>query len=108
MAVSLGLTNVGGEAGFIQAQQWLANFDNLPFLGEDFGDDTALQVLDLLYLGRRNGLAFTSRDLVDGGDAGPHDQEHEEQDHAPDGQPHNPRCIFDQGLVDLWQRLAAQ
>lgn len=107
-AIGLGFADVGGETGFIQAQQWLANFDDLPFLGEDFGDDTAFQVLDLLHLGRRNGLAFTASDFVDGGNAGPHDQEHEEQDYAPDGQTHNTRSIFDQGLVNLWQRLAAQ
>ncbi|MCY1172889.1 hypothetical protein D9M73_130330 [compost metagenome] len=107
-AVSLGFTNVGGEAGFIQAQQWLAHFDDLPLLGEDFGDDAALQVLDLLYLGRGNGLAFTPRNFVDGRNAGPYNQEHEEQDHAPDGQPHHPRCIFDQGFVYLGQRLAAK
>ncbi|MNZ56700.1 hypothetical protein D3C78_746520 [compost metagenome] len=107
-AVGLGFTHVGGEAGFIQAQQWLAHFDDLPFLGEDLGDDAALQVLDLLHLGRRNGLAFPPRNFVDGRDAGPHDQEHEEQDHAPYGQPHDPRRILDQGLVDLRQRLTAQ
>jgi hypothetical protein len=78
-----------------------------PFLGEDLRDDAALQVLDLLHLGRRNGLAFAARHFVDGRNAGPDDQEQEERDHAPDGQAHHARRILDQGLVDLGQRLAA-
>ncbi|MNN14324.1 hypothetical protein D3C81_1273850 [compost metagenome] len=49
-AVGLGLADVGGEAGFVQAQQGLADFDDLPFLRVNFGDDAALKVLDLLHL----------------------------------------------------------
>ena len=106
--VSLGFADVGDETGVIQPQQRRAGFHHLAFVDVDLGDDPAFQVLDLLQLGRRNGLAVAPGDFVQHGEIGPQHHEQEETDNAPDGQPHDARCILHQGLVDLGQRLATK
>ncbi|MCY1364965.1 hypothetical protein D9M69_517930 [compost metagenome] len=107
-AVGLGLADVGLEAGRVQAQQRVAYFHHLPFADEQFGNYAALEVLHLLQLGRGDGLAIATGDLVDLGEMGPDQHEQGEADERPDGQAHHARRILDQRLVDLGQGLVGQ
>ncbi|MNV19820.1 hypothetical protein D3C71_1107010 [compost metagenome] len=103
--IGLGFTDVRSKSRVVQANQRCAGFDNLTFLDEQLGNDTAFKVLDLLDLRRWNRLAVALGHLVDHREVGPEHQEHKERDDRPDRQPHHAGRILDQRLVDLRQRL---
>ncbi|MNY31937.1 hypothetical protein D3C86_1661230 [compost metagenome] len=106
-AIGLGLADVGSETSVIQTQQGIADIDDLPLADEQFGNDTAFQVLDFLQARGRNCLAIATGDLLDHGEMRPQQTEGDECNQAPDGQANDPRRILDQRLADFRQRLVA-